>query len=247
MAQKVSREKYASIFGPTTGDRVRLADTELFAEVEHDYTVYGEEVKFGGGKVIRDGIFEFGSLESDETLLVQGGAGGVGLVAIQLAKEIGATVYATASSDERLANLAAFGLDEGINYEKNDLVAEVMRLTDKRGVQVVLDPVGGRVLEQSIAAAGHRGRIVSVGTASRDFDKVNVAGLAPGNKRLTGVFLGAEITTKRAQAVVKELVNKMAEGKLRVPIAKTFALSEAAKAHEFVESRQAIGRVILVP
>ncbi len=194
-----------------------------------------------------EGIFEFGCLQSDETLLVQGGAGGVGLVAIQLAKEIGATVYATASSDERLANLAAFGLDEGINYEKNDLVAEVMRLTDKRGVQVVLDPVGGRVLEQSIAAAGHRGRIVSVGTASRDFDKVNVAGLAPGNKRLTGVFLGAEITTKRAQAVVKELVNKMAEGKLKVPIAKTFALAEAAKAHEFVESRQAIGRVILIP
>ena len=56
MAQKVSREKYASIFGPTTGDRVRLADTELFAEVEHDYTIYGEEVKFGGGKVIRDGM-----------------------------------------------------------------------------------------------------------------------------------------------------------------------------------------------
>ena len=56
MAQKISREKYASIFGPTTGDRVRLADTELFAEVEQDYTVYGEEVKFGGGKVIRDGM-----------------------------------------------------------------------------------------------------------------------------------------------------------------------------------------------
>ena len=88
---------------------------------------------------------------------------------------------------------------------------------------------------------------MSVGTASRDFDKVNVAGLAPGNKRLTGVFLGAEITTKRAQAVVKELVNKMADGKLRVPIAQTFALAEAATAHEFVESRQAIGRVILVP
>ena len=59
MAQKVSREKYASIFGPTTGDRVRLADTELFAEVEHDYTVYGEEVKFGGGKVIRDGTVSY--------------------------------------------------------------------------------------------------------------------------------------------------------------------------------------------
>ena len=65
MAQKVSREKYASIFGPTTGDRVRLADTELFAEVEHDYTVYGEEVKFGGGKVIRDGMGQSQITRSD--------------------------------------------------------------------------------------------------------------------------------------------------------------------------------------
>ena len=65
MAQKISREKYASIFGPTTGDRVRLADTELFAEVEHDYTVYGEEVKFGGGKVIRDGMGQSQVTRSD--------------------------------------------------------------------------------------------------------------------------------------------------------------------------------------
>ena len=65
MAQKISREKYASIFGPTTGDRVRLADTELFAEVEHDYTIYGEEVKFGGGKVIRDGMGQSQVTRSD--------------------------------------------------------------------------------------------------------------------------------------------------------------------------------------
>ena len=194
-----------------------------------------------------EGVFEFGGLQPDETLLVQGGAGGVGVVAIQLAKEIGATVYATASSDERLAKLIAMGLDAGINYAQSNLVAEVMRLTDKRGVHVVLDPVGGHVLEQSIASAGHRGRIVSVGTASRDFDKVNMAGLAPGNKTLTGVFLGAEIATSRVQGVVGELVSKMAEGKLSVPIDRTFGLSEAAEAHAYVESRQAVGRVILVP
>ena len=194
-----------------------------------------------------EGIFEFGGLQPDETLLVQGGAGGVGVVAIQLAKEIGATVYATASSDERLAKLIAMGLDAGINYAQSNSVEEVMRLTDKRGVHVVLDPVGGHVLEQSIASAGHRGRIVSVGTASRDFDKVNMAGLAPGNKTLTGVFLGAEIATSRVQGVVGELVSKMAEGELSVPIDRTFGLSEAAEAHAYVESRQAVGRVILVP
>jgi NADPH2:quinone reductase len=74
-----------------------------------------------------------------------------------------------------------------------------------------------------------------------------MAGLAPGNKRLTGVFLGAEIASSRVQGVVEELVSKMAEGELSVPIDRTFGLSEAAEAHAYVESRQAVGRVILVP
>ena len=194
-----------------------------------------------------EGLFEFGGLKPDETVLVQGGAGGVGIVAIQLAKNTGATVYATASSDERLAKLADLGLDAGINYAQTNLVEEIMRLTDKRGVNLVLDPVGGHVLEQSIAAAGHRGRIVSVGTASRDFDKVNITGLPSGNKSLTGVFLGAEVATPRLQGVLEDLLQTMAEGKLDVPIDRAYPLSEAAAAHAYIESRQAVGRVILHP
>ncbi|MEM7017859.1 MAG: zinc-binding alcohol dehydrogenase family protein [Pseudomonadota bacterium] len=194
-----------------------------------------------------EGLFEFGHLKSGETVLIQGGAGGVGVAAIQLAKEAGATVYATASSNERLAKLTEYGMDEGINYVEQNLVEEVMRLTEGRGVNVVLDPVGGPVLEQSIACASHRGRIVSVGTASRDFNKVNMHGLAPGNKSLIGVFLGAEMATPRVHGMIASLAEKMAAGTLRMPIDRTFPLKEAASAHAYIESRQAVGRVILVP
>jgi NADPH2:quinone reductase len=235
---------------------------EVGSEVDHLQRVVSafacwvlpDEVAFEQGVCVsvtcgtaHEGLFEFGRLTGGETALIQGGAGGVGVAAIQLAKEAGATVYATASSYERLAKLKEFGLDEGINYAEQNLVEEVMRLTDKRGVNLVLDPVGGPVLEQSIACAAHRGRIVSVGTASRDFDKVNTHGLAPGNKSLTGVFLGAEIATPRVHGMIAGLVEKMAAGTLRMPIDRTFPLAEAAAAHAYIESRQAVGRVILAP
>ena len=194
-----------------------------------------------------DGLFEFGRLQSGETVLVQGGAGGVGLAAIQLAKQAGATVYATASSGERLDRLKEYGLDVGINYVEQNFVEEVMALTDGKGVNLVLDPVGGRVLEQSIAATGSRGRIVNVGTAGRDFSKVDISGLAMGNKSLTGVFLGAEISTPRVQAMIGSLFDSLAAGEIRVLIDRTYPLSEAADAHTYIESRQAVGRVVLIP
>ena len=194
-----------------------------------------------------DALFEFGRLQAGETVLVQGGAGGVGIACIQLAKQAGATVYATASSAERLARLADLGLDEGINYTTQDLTQEVMRLTSRKGVNLVIDPVGGKVLEQSIASAGRRGRIVSVGTASRDFSKIDVGGLAPGNKSLTGVFLGAEMATARAQEMIGGLLQQMAAGTLNMPINRTYPLAQAADAHAYIESRQAVGRVILIP
>src|SRR6201992_3654711 len=89
-----------------------------------------------------DCLFEFGHLKKGETVLVQAGASGVGVAAIQLAKRAGARVFATASSDERLEKLRPLGMDEGINYKTHDVVQEVMRLTDKKGVDLVGDSVG---------------------------------------------------------------------------------------------------------
>src|SRR5580700_10976699 len=113
-------------------------------------------------------LFEFGRLKAGETVLVQAGAGGVGVAAIQLAKRAGATVLATASSDERLAKLKPLGMDQGIDYTKPDWVAAVRSATAGRGVDLVVDSVGGAILAGSIQCLAYRGRCITVGGAGRD-------------------------------------------------------------------------------
>jgi NADPH:quinone reductase len=196
-----------------------------------------------------DCLFEFGHLRDGETVLVQAGAGGVGVAAIQLAKAAGATVVATASSDERLERLRDYGLDHPVNYATADVVHEVMNVTDGRGVDLVVDPVGGRVLETSIAALAYRGRVSWVGRAGRDDLVPDVWPLALKNATLTGVFLGAEMMMmpERTGPLVAQLLERVASGELRVAIDRTFPLADAAAAHSFIESRQAFGRVLLIP
>jgi NADPH:quinone reductase len=194
-----------------------------------------------------DCLFEFGQLQAGETVLIQAGAGGVGLAAIQLAKRHGATVVATASSDERLSRLHEYGMDHGVNYSKSGWVDEVRALTDGRGVDLAVDSVGGRVLQGSVQSLRYRGRCISVGSAGRDPQPFDVSLLPAGNLSLTGVFFGAEVANERAQALVAHLIDDVARGKLRVVVDRTFPLSEAAAAHAYIESRQAFGRVVLVP
>jgi len=194
-----------------------------------------------------DCLFEFGRLKAGETVLVQAGASGVGVAAIQLAKRAGATVIATASSDERLERLKPLGLDHGINYLRDDVVAEVRRLTDKKGVDVVVDPVGGSTLQGSIKALAYRGRLSWVGSAGRETVKVDVGPLMAGNRTLSGVFLGAELGTQRVHDNIARLLADVARGELEVVIDRTFPLAEAAAAHAYIESRAAVGRVLLIP
>lgn len=196
-----------------------------------------------------DCLFEFGRLQAGETALVHAGAGGVGIAAIQMAKRAGARVLSTASSDERLARLHEYGLDEGINYVTHDFVAEARRLTDGRGVDVIVDSVGGTTLQQSLETLAYRGRCITVGDAGRGpADALDVSGMRPNNQSLTGYFLGAELFLgTRAYAMVARLLDDVAAGTLRVVIDRTFPLSEAAAAHAYIESRQAFGRVLLVP
>jgi NADPH:quinone reductase len=196
-----------------------------------------------------DCLFEFGHLQAGETVLVQAGAGGLGLAAVQLAKAAGATVLASASSDERLDRLCEYGLDHPINYATGDVVAGVMAATDGRGVDLVVDPVGGRTLEGSIAAIAYRGRVVWTGRAGRDDTVPDVWPLTRKNGTLTGVFLGAEmmVAPERTHALVADLLTRVASGELRVVVDRTFPLADAAEAHRYIESRQAFGRVLLVP
>ncbi len=194
-----------------------------------------------------DCLFEFGKLKRGETVLVQAGASGVGVAAIQLAKRAGATVLATASSDQRLERLKPLGMDHGINYRTGDVVKSVMRITNGKGVDLVVDPVGGSTLQGSLLALGYRGRCSMVGAAGREAMTVDVSSLMAGNRTLTGVFLGAEIGTDRAHNMIQRLVDECARGELKVVIDKTFPLKEAAAAHAYIESRQAVGRVLLIP
>ena len=196
-----------------------------------------------------DSLFEFGRLKAGESVLVQAGASGVGLAAVQLAKRAGATVFATASSEEKLARLKEFGVDHGINYRETDFVAEVQLLTDNRGVDLALDTVGGPTLEGSIRSVGYRGRVVSIGNAGRKWQKLESGYLEQNNRSLTGYHMGVATfhDQQRVHAMVAGHIEDVAKGSLRVVIDRRYPLSEAAAAHEYIESRQAFGRVLLIP
>jgi len=194
-----------------------------------------------------DCLFEFGHLKSGETVLVQAGASGVGIAAIQLAKKAGARVLATASSDDRLEKLKPLGLDHGINYKRDNVAQQVMKITDNQGVNLVVDSVGGPTLETSFAALGYRGRVSLVGQAGREPSRVDVSSLMAGNRSLTGVFLGAEIASDRVHDNIQRLVDDVAAGRLRAIIDRTFPLKDASAAHAYIESRKAVGRVLLTP
>jgi NADPH:quinone reductase len=196
-----------------------------------------------------DCLFEFGHLVAGETALIHAGGSGVGIAAIQLAKRAGARVFATASSDDKLERLEELGLDEGINYVRDDFVAEVRRLTDGRGVDVIVDSVGGATLQGSVLALAYRGRCVTVGDAGRSkAERLDISTLRGTNQTLLGYFLGAELLLfPRAHALIAGLLEAIARGELRVIIDQAFPLAEAAAAHAYIESRRSFGRVLLIP
>ncbi len=194
-----------------------------------------------------DCLFEFGRLTDGETVLVQAGAGGVGLAALQLAHRVGATVLATSSHPDKLARLGEYGADHTINYRTHDVAAEARRLTDGRGVDLVLDSVGS-TLPASIASLAYRGRISYVGNAGRDIQPVDVSPLMGNSATLQGVFLGAELFMgPRAYDNIARLLGEVAAGDLKVVVDRTYPLAEAAAAHAHMEDRQAFGRVVLIP
>lgn len=196
-----------------------------------------------------DCLFEFGRLQQGETVLIHAGASGTGLAGIQLAKRAGATVLATASSTDRLTRLKDYGLDFGINYTEVDFEQAARDVTGGKGPDLIIDSVGGKNLETSLRCAAYRGRVVSMGGVGRDTYKPDIAVMSGQNKTYVSYFQGAELMMNgvRARANVQRLIDEVGRGELQVVIDKTFKLSEAAQAHAYIESRQAFGRVILIP
>lgn len=196
-----------------------------------------------------DCLFEFGRLQPGETALIHAGASGVGIAAIQLAKRAGATVLATASSNPRLDRLGELGLDHGINYASEDFVGEVRRLTGGKGADVIVDSIGGSTLQKSLLCLAYRGRCITFGDAGREpAAKLDISTMRANNQALVGYFLGAELfIAPRAHTMIARLLADIASGTLKVVIDRRFSLEEAGEAHAYIESRQAFGRVLLIP
>jgi NADPH2:quinone reductase len=255
------REVGSSANGFTVGDRVvalvpngshasrmaaRAATTWKVPSGADLTTVPCVPVAFG---TAHEALFELGRLTKGERVLVHAGAGGVGLAAIQLAKAVGAVVLTTASNDEKLARLREFGADHGINYRASGLGDAVAKAIGKEGVDLVVDPVGGKTLQDSVPLLGYRGRIVNLGVAGRDFGAFNLLPLWGKNGVVIGMSLSTSLANEhpRAYNVIAECIARVAKGELRVVIDRKFALADAAKAHTYVESRAAFGRVVLIP
>jgi NADPH2:quinone reductase len=194
-------------------------------------------------------LFTAASVAEGQTVLIHAGAGGVGMAAIQLAKKAGATVISTASSDQKLERLRPLGLDHGINYATGGFAERTMELTDSQGVDLVIDSIGGQNLVDSIGVLAYRGTLVSVGVAGRGGSAVEAQSLWTRNNTLRGVYLGGALLAEypRIHKMIADLLGRVATGELRVEIDRSFPLSEAAAAHEYVESRKAFGRVVMTP
>ena len=182
-----------------------------------------------------------GGAKAGDTILVQAAASGVGIAAIQLAKQIGATVIATASSAEKLDWAKQYGLDHGINYVEQDFVEEAKRLTDGRGVDVIVDGVGGEVLAKGINALARFGRLTVFGGAGGRETAFPVASLYRNAVSVIGA--GGSLTPPDD---FRQILSWFGEGKLHPTIDRTWPLADAVEAHRYQESRQIKGKSALI-
>src|SRR5216683_2089519 len=188
-----------------------------------------------------------GSLQSGETLLVLGAAGGVGLAAIEIGKALGARVIACASSDEKLAVCRSHGADATIDYAKEDLRERVKALTDARGPDVVYDAVGGPYTEPAFRSIAWRGRLLVVGFAAGEIPKLPLNLALLKGASVVGVFWGdfARREPKAFAGSMAQLGLWFREGKLHPHVSKTLPLERAAEAIQLLASRKAKGKVVL--
>ncbi|MCU4753038.1 NADPH:quinone oxidoreductase family protein [Halobacteria archaeon AArc-curdl1] len=194
-------------------------------------------------------LFEWGGLEEGESVLIQAAAGGVGTAAVQLASRAGATVFGTASTEAKLELAADLGCDHPIQYTETDFREVVDAETDEEGVDLVLESVGDDVFDHSLDALAHFGRLVTYGVASGVPASAQNQRLLFENKSVIGFHLGqaSRHDPNRIMQAIPDLTQGLSDGELEVIVGETFALEEAAEAHQFIEDRKSTGKVVLVP
>ncbi|HEU0200081.1 MAG TPA: NADPH:quinone oxidoreductase family protein, partial [Burkholderiaceae bacterium] len=192
---------------------------------------------------------DIAALRAGETLLVLGAAGGVGIAAIEIAKTMGARVIAAASSADKLDLCRQVGADELINYTSENLRERVEAMTNKRGVDVVYDPVGGGYSEQALRVTAWRGRFLVIGFANGEIPKIPLNLALLKERQILGVYWGDSVKhdPRGHLANVQQLVDWYAAGKIKPVISERVPLAGAAAAIGRMANRQVKGKVVVLP
>ena len=194
-------------------------------------------------------VFERGALKPGESFLVHGGSSGIGTTAIMLARAFGSRVFATAGSDEKCRACENLGAERAINYRTEDFVGVTAGLTQGRGVDVILDMVGGDYIARNIAAAARDGRIISIAFLKGSRAEIDLLPMMLKRLTLSGSTLRPRTVAEKA-AICRALEAKVwpliAGGQVRPQIFRTFALNDAALAHTLMESSAHVGKIVLV-
>ena len=212
-----------------------LSDVEAASLPETFFTVWSN-------------VFERAYLQKGEVLLIQGGSSGIGVTAIQIAKALGATVLVTAGSDEKCAACVALGADHAINYKSSDFVEEVKKLTNGKGVNVILDMVAGSYVAREVECLAEDGRIVIIAVQGGVKAEFNAGIVLRKRLSITGSTLrprSLEFKTAIASALKAKVWPLIASGAIKPVIHSTFAAADASKAHALMESNQHIGKIVL--
>jgi NADPH:quinone reductase len=249
----------AGVQGLRVGDRVMGTSSigafaeELVAPVDAIMTIpdrmgYAEAAGFPIVYGTSHGALDWKArLQKGEWLLVHGAAGGVGLTAVEIGKAMGATVVATASAPEKLEVARAHGADHVIDYTKENFRDRVKDLTGGRGVDVVYDPVGGDVFDQSLRCIAWGGRLVVIGFAAGKIQQVPANLLLVKNCDALGFYWGSyrKFNPELVRRSFEQLARWFEEGKLKPHVSHTLGLEEVARAFELLRTRKATGKVVL--
>jgi len=212
-----------------------LSDVEAASLPETFFTVWSN-------------VFDRVRLQAGETLLIQGGSSGIGVTAIQMAKAHGARVIVTVGSDEKAAACKALGADHAINYNTQDFAAEVLRITDKAGANVILDMVAGSYVERELKCLAPDGRLAIIATQGGTDAKVDAGLVLRHRLTITGSTLRPRTVAFKSAiaASLKASVWPWLEsGKVKPVIHEVFPAAEAARAHALMESNRHIGKLVL--
>lgn len=193
-------------------------------------------------------VFMRGQLKGDETLLVHGGASGIGTTAIQIARAMGHTVYATVGSDDRARVVEKLGAAHGINYKTQDFVVEIARLTDKRGVDVILDMVAGDYGPRNVQALADDGRVVVIALLGGSKGTLDFNQIMRRRLTITGSTLRPRPISYKAE-IARELREQvwplLTDKKIKPIIHATFPLADASKGHAMMDAGEQIGKIVL--